>query len=1064
MMTTDNRFGKADDPRGQTMRRNFGRAVTFGAVGAAIIAGAGLLGYVPGLRLLGSLRQDYIPMAPSTASCFLLLGAVLWRHAKRSWHGAGFYGVAVLVILATLFSLLDVVGAVVGIDLNYEDRLTAGMGTLEGIPIGRMSPVTGATFFLAGLSTLTLLVRSRVPGSVRWPGDWSATLGVLTALVGTTVLLAYLYGTPLMYGSTIIPMAATTAIAFLSLGLALTAAAGPASFPLCLVIGDSTAAQLSRVFLPVTVLAVFFQSVACRFAPSSTVVNEAFVSAVLVVVMGTITALLVARVAHTLGANLDELTRRLRQSEEQQQSLLQTAMDGFWMTDAQGRLLDVNQTYCRMSGYTAQELLTMHIGDLEVAESPEEIAAHIRKVMAQGEDRFESRHRRKDGSCFDVEISAQHRLAHGGGFVVFSRDITERKQAEAALRHQQEMLARTEQMAHIGGWEFDVKTGEVVWSQEMYRIFQWPPAMPAPSQDEYRQLLPPREWKRVEKVIGDALLTGAPYTLNLSYRRTDGELRHGLLWGLAERDTSGDVVRLVGSFQDITALKKAEAESERLLTAIEQAGEIIFVTDEAGTVQYVNPAFEAVTGYDRQEVIGRNSRLLRSDRHDDSFYLAMDATLASGKVWQGRMVNKRKDGSLYTVEASVSPVLDGSGNIVSYVAVNRDITERLKMEAQLLQAQKMESVGRLAGGVAHDYNNMLSVIVGYAELVLERLPPDDPLQEYLREIIGAAIRSADITRQLLAFARKQTIAPVPLDLNETVERMLKMLRRLIGEDIDLAWLPATRLWPVRMDPSQVDQILANLCVNARDAISEVGRVTIETDMTTFDETYCAEHPGSLPGEYVVLVVSDDGCGMDQATMEKIFEPFFTTKDVGQGTGLGLATVYGIVKQNRGFINVYSEPGKGTTFKIYFARHADAPVEGASETVDEIPLGHGEVVLVVEDEESILQLAQKNLEKLGYTVLIAPRPQQALQLAGNVRGDIDLLITDVVMPEMNGKELANRLRQAYPHLKTLFMSGYTADVIAHRGVLEEGVHFMQKPFSRKTMALKIREALGEQGAP
>ena len=384
--------------------------------------------------------------------------------------------------------------------------------------------------------------------------------------------------------------------------------------------------------------------------------------------------------------------------------------------------------------------------------------------------------------------------------------------------------------------------------------------------------------------------------------------------------------------------------------------------------------------------------------------------------------------------------------------------ERAMLEGKLQQAQKMESVGRLAGGVAHDYNNMLSVIIGYTELALGQVEPDQPLHADLQEIFTAAKRSSEITRQLLAFARKQTISPEVLDLNKTVEGMLKMLRRLLGEDIDLAWLPKPGLWPVRMDPAQIDQILANLCVNARDAISGVGKITIETATVTFDEAYCSDHAGFVPGDYVLLVVSDNGCGMDRDTLPKIFEPYFTTKGVARGTGLGLATVYGIVKQNQGFINVYSEPEKGTSIHIYLARHLGQAVAPRDESPTEIPMGHGETVLVVEDEISVMKLTKNILEGLGYSVLVAATPGKAMELTEKQAGEIHLLITDVVMPEMNGRDLSKRLLSFYPDLKCLFMSGYTANVIAHQGVLDEGVHFIQKPFSRRDLAVRVREML------
>jgi two-component system sensor histidine kinase EvgS len=362
--------------------------------------------------------------------------------------------------------------------------------------------------------------------------------------------------------------------------------------------------------------------------------------------------------------------------------------------------------------------------------------------------------------------------------------------------------------------------------------------------------------------------------------------------------------------------------------------------------------------------------------------------------------------------------------------------------------------------VAHDFNNMLNVIMGYAELMQEKAATDSSMHHDLLEIQKAARRSTDITKQLLAFARQQTIAPKVLDLNDTVEDLLKMLRRLLGEDIDLAWLPEPHLSPIKIDPSQVDQILANLCVNARDAIVGVGKITIETEDVSFDEAYCRDHAGFIPGEYVLLAVSDDGSGMDKITQDNIFEPFFTTKPVGSGTGLGLATVYGIVKQNHGFINVYSEPDKGTTIKIYLPRYTGEMADAPKAVGAEIPHGHGETVLLVEDEESILKLGKRFLERLGYTVIEADSPDKAIDLAAGYPGRIHLLVTDVVMPGMNGRDLANHLREIYRELKVLFMSGYTANVIAHRGVLDDDVCFMQKPFSQTVLAYKVREALEE----
>ena len=508
----------------------------------------------------------------------------------------------------------------------------------------------------------------------------------------------------------------------------------------------------------------------------------------------------------------------------------------------------------------------------------------------------------------------------------------------------------------------------------------------------------------------------------------------------------------------VTERLQSEADHERLMLAIGQAGEAVVITDTEGTIEYVNPAFEKTTGYPREEAIGRNPRILKSGEHDGEFYREMWGTLERGETWSGRLVNRNKNGELFTEEAVISPVRDETGQTVNYVAVKRDISHQLHLEAQLNQAQKMEAVGRLAGGVAHDFNNMLSLIIGHAEMAMEEMEPTREIYASLGEIKRAGERSADLTRQLLAFARKQTVAPKVIDMNKAVASMIRMLERLIGEDIELAWQPGEALWLLNIDPGQVDQILANLCVNARDAIADIGKVVIETGNTTIDEAYCKAHPEASPGEYVMMAVSDNGCGMDIKSVDTIFEPFYTTKEPGKGTGLGLATVYGIVKQNQGFINVNSEPDRGSTFRIYLPRHHDEKVAMPGKGPD-VPTARGhETVLLVEDEPSILKMTTRILEVEGYAVVAAGTPGEAIRLAKEHAGDIHLLMTDVIMPEMNGRDLARNIMPLYPYLKCLFMSGYTSNVIAHHGVLDEGVNFISKPFSRDELAGKLRAVL------
>ena len=416
-------------------------------------------------------------------------------------------------------------------------------------------------------------------------------------------------------------------------------------------------------------------------------------------------------------------------------------------------------------------------------------------------------------------------------------------------------------------------------------------------------------------------------------------------------------------------------------------------------------------------------------------------------------------------DITVDPILDMDGQFDGAVHITTKITERKiaeeeheKLESQFRQSQKMESIGRLAGGIAHDFNNMLSIINGYSELILGELPTSDPNYFRIQEIGKAGERSADLTRQLLAFARKQVISTKVLNINDNVDGMLKMLSRILGEDVELSWNPGPSLWKVKMDSSQIDQLLANLLVNARDAISGNGKVTIETGRANVDKAFCKTHPDSVPGKYILLSVSDNGCGIDKEKLQHIFEPFFTTKKIGEGTGLGLSTVFGIVKQNKGFINVHSEPGKGTTFKIYLPRHEPEYAESDEESEpSKIFRGTG-TVLVVEDEESLLLIVKILIERLGYTVLSTSSPFEAIKIAEKYKEEIHLLMTDVIMPGISGSDLQKRISSLRPGIKCLFMSGYAADIISHNGILDEGVHFLQKPFTEEDLSAKLREAI------
>ncbi len=474
----------------------------------------------------------------------------------------------------------------------------------------------------------------------------------------------------------------------------------------------------------------------------------------------------------------------------------------------------------------------------------------------------------------------------------------------------------------------------------------------------------------------------------------------------------------------------------------------------------VNPAFVRVFGYSPEEVLGRNTEFLyeRKEDYEEQGRLRFNPGAApSDDPYEVRF--RRKNGEVFTGEGVSAALRDGEGRkVTGLMSLIRDVTEIRRMESQLEQARKMESVARLASGVAHDFNNMLSVIINYTQMAMDRADPAQPLHAELSEVMAAAQKSADITRQLLALARMQGASPRTLDLNRTVEGMLGTLRGLVGEDIELVWAPAADPVRVRLDPGQFAQILSNLCVNARDAIADSGRIVVETRSTVLDGESCTGHPGCKPGSYGVLSVADNGRGMDRHTLEHLFEPFFTTKEIGRGTGLGLATVDDIVRQNGGFIDVHSRIGEGTVFSIYLPVRKDAVVEAPAVPADELPKSQGERVLLVEGESSVLNVCRMMLEKLGYGVLTAGTPKAALELAGKHAGEWQLLVADVIMPGMSGRELAERLKAHSPGLKVLFCSGYSAEVIAHRGWAGKDAHFIQKPFTLRDLAEKVREAL------
>jgi len=560
------------------------------------------------------------------------------------------------------------------------------------------------------------------------------------------------------------------------------------------------------------------------------------------------------------------------------------------------------------------------------------------------------------------------------------------------------------------------------------------------------------------------------YEMEKRYIHARGHLITVLLDVSLVRDGQNQPLYFISQIQDITERKQAEESLRLLNSAVEQSTESVIITDAelnlpGPKILFVNRAFTQMTGYAAAEVLGNTPRMFQGPRTDKAVLKRLRRNLEDGEMFAGETINYRKDGKEFDLEWQIAPIRDAGGKITHFVGIERDITARKKLENQLVQSQKMETVGKLAGGIAHEFNSILTAIIGQSELLLADLPAQSPFAKNATEIITAANRAATLTRQLLAYGRKQFLQPEILDLNQLVSGMAGMIQNLMGVGVDTQIVPAADLPTVKADVGQIEQVIINMAINARDAMPDGGKLTLETANVSLDAESVGRYSELKPGDYVMLAFTDTGMGMSDAVKARVFEPFFSTKGVGEGTGLGLSTCYGIIKQSGGYISVYSELGRGTTFKIYLPQVA-APAAISIPRLDAPDLPRGrETILLVEDNPALREMAATLLRRLGYTVFAAGNGVEALSLRHERgTGHMDLLFTDVVMPHMSGKELADQVRVLYPLTKILFTSAYTENAIVHQGVLDKGMALLQKPFTPSALAKKVREVLDQSNVP
>lgn len=796
------------------------------------------------------------------------------------------------------------------------------------------------------------------------------------------------------------------------------------------------------------------------------------------------------RLAHAVEAALskkrveeekERAEEALRESERYFRSLLNQLHEDVAVIDRDHHIMDVNRMFLVTTGYTRDEVVgrrcheVSHGYDEPCNMRGEECT--LLKVFDTGEP-YNSvhEHLRKDGSKVWTDIIFSPLTDREGNIthvIESARDITDLKEAQEALQKSESSLVEAQRIAHLGNWDWDIVNNELCWSDEAYRIFGMAPQEFGATYDAFFAFVHPDDRERVRQSVEAAMKQEKPYTIDHRIVLPTGEVRIIHEQGETTFDEAGKPVRMVGTVQDITERKHTERERDALMQLYESTvaniPSSLLVLDTELRVIVTNRQYLEDMEVQTSDIVGKD------------FTEVFPVSLLSGQSLFERTSTVAKDGGYdellgvsYTRSDGAERFLniricriesgaeDETNQKTRMLLVIDDVTEQQMLQEQRDQLDRLDSIGRLAGGVAHDFNNILTGITGYAQLMLGRTEDDPKAIRDLTQIRELGNRAAHLTRQLLAFGRRQTLRPVVLNLNELIDNTSKMLQRIIGEDIRFKFIPEADLSSVRADPFQIDQVIMNLAVNARDAMPDGGTLTVETANTFLDNKYVGDHAGAKPGLYVMLAITDTGCGMDAATQKKIFEPFFTTKPQDKGTGLGLATVYGIVKQHNGDIYVYSEPGNGTTFKVYLPCVSADADKLSARLAQDVPCPTGtETVLLVEDEEAVRTVMVLILEDLGYAVLTAANSQEAERVFAERGKDVDLLLADVVLPDHKGPEVYRRLAATDPSLKVLYVSGYTDNGIVRNGILDADLPFLQKPFTPEGLAQKVRETLDSE---
>lgn len=908
----------------------------FGAM-TLLIGVFGLLGWIPWFRVLTGIHLDFISIAPVSSAAFLVFGLILFLLARNQYDNSGKVIVSTIIAFISIYGLLEFIGYFADANLTLDSVLFSTAEKLGPFDIKRMSPLAGILFFFSGVSLQLKVFSEDRLKILNLVGGY----GLITLFAGFIATIGYLFGTPLLYGGTMIPLTVTTAIGFLILGCGLVAIAGPKMFFMQPFVGSSASARMFQVLVPLIVIAILIEGYLNEVFAKAFEINQALLSAVLSLVFAIVTGVLVVQIARAVFRKADkaEIDRQrvqhdLEASEIRYRRLFESAKDGILILNAEtGEVVDVNPFMVELLGYTDETYLGKAIWEIGLFNNVVASKEAFFNLQRKGYIRYEDLPlETKDGRKIDVEIVSNiYRVDRTSVIQCNIRDITERKRAKESLMLQN--------------------------------------------------------------------------------------------------------------------------------AALQSAANAIVITDRVGKIISVNQAFTQLTGYSQEEVVGNKPSILKSGSHPDSFYQNLWKTILSEEVWKGEIENRRKDGSLYTEEMTITPVRQTQGEISHFIAIKQDITDRKKLQQEILQSQKIQSIGTLAGGIAHDFNNILAIILIYASL-LERSADytREKILESSRAITRAVERGKELVRQILTFARKTDVVFEPMSVVDLIHELLSMLKVTFPRVITFAENIDEGIPFIFADRAQIHQVILNLYVNARDAMPHGGTITIKVEQQTMEHVQ-KSFPAAEQDSYICISVTDTGEGIDKAIVPRIFDPFFTTKEMGKGTGLGLAVVYGVLQSHHGYVDVESERGRGTIFRLYF------PVPRESGHVISVPpkresivVGGTETILLVEDEELLIESVCHLLKSKGYKVYTAIDGKEAVKLYEQHKQKIDLVITDMGLPGITGKDVFKKLREMNPGVKVVLASGFFEPEIKSELLKAEASGFIQKPYIPDDILRIIREML------